>query len=152
MCFATISQWKKIGLNANVQNNSQKKIVLLYYINMTTNNRINCKWPRVLIMYFYRLVRFHTQIVYCARLSVGVSNSGHPVMYARKFCNKRPVPKYTAACQHAPHEIICFFIILQFYIQRNILHNYVTWARKYRPRKKFHILHWYTYAWLTCYT
>ena len=59
--------------------------VPLYYIHMATNNRINCKCLRVLIINFYRLVQFCTRIWFSTSLSVRVSNSGHPVTYTRHF-------------------------------------------------------------------
>ena len=100
-------------------------------------------------MHFYRRVRFHTQRNFWANLSVRVSDSGHPVMYARIFLQTSPVKKYTDACQHDPHDVIWFCIILRFYIRRNFSHHSVTRARKYGPRQNSHILHWYIHACLT---
>ena len=100
-------------------------------------------------MHFYRRVRFHTQRNFWANLSVRVSDSGHPVMYARIFLQTSPVKKYTDACQHDPHDVIWFCIILRFYIRRNFSQHSVTRARKYSPRQNSHILHWYIHACLT---
>ena len=66
---------------------------LLYYIHMTTNNRINGKCPRVPIIQFYILAWFHTQRHFCAILSDRVSNSGQHAKcninyYMNKPCKK----------------------------------------------------------------
>ena len=62
---------------------------LLYYVHITTYNWINCKYPRILIVNFYRLVWFYTRRCFCASLSVKVLNLGHPVSYVRKYCTKK---------------------------------------------------------------
>ena len=41
--------------------------------------------------------------------------------------------KYTAVCQHAPHYIIRFYTILQFYIRIHFFRQPVTRARKHFP-------------------
>ena len=56
---------------------------LLYYVHMTTYNRINCECLRV-------HVQFHTQRCFRASLSVRISDSGHPVTYDRQFCTDNP--------------------------------------------------------------
>ena len=69
---------------------TRKVCALLYYIYMTKKNWINYNWLRVLIMHFYRLVRFHTQRRCRSSLSVRLSDLGHPVMYIRFFCRNNP--------------------------------------------------------------
>ena len=62
---------------------TRKVRALLYYVHRNMDNRIDCNSPRV-------LVQFHTRRCFCARLSIRVSDLGHPVMYARKFCTNNP--------------------------------------------------------------
>ena len=64
--------------------------VLLYYVHTTTYDQINFNWPRVLIMNFYRLVRFNERRCFCNSLSVRVYDSGQAVTHARKFCTNKP--------------------------------------------------------------
>ena len=64
--------------------------MLLYYVHMTMNNQINCKWLHVLIMHICRLVKFHIQRCFCAILSLRVSDSGQPKMYVRQYCTNNP--------------------------------------------------------------
>ena len=87
---------------------------------------------------------------FCARLSVRVSDSGHPMTYGRYFLQTSMVTKYTSACQNSPHNIIHFYIILQFYIKRHFSRHPVACVRKYLLRQNCHSLHWYTHARLTC--
>ena len=69
----------------------QEKIrALLSFVHMTTYNIINFKFPRVLIVHFYRLLRFHTQRHFRASLSLRVFNSCHPVNYSRQFFTNNP--------------------------------------------------------------
>ena len=114
---------------------------LLYYIHMTSYDQINFKFPHVLIIRFYRLVQFYTQGRFCASLSVRVSISGHPVTYVSQFCTNNTGQKYTAACQHAPHDIIRFYTILRFYIRRHFLRHSITCERKYNLRQNCQSLH-----------
>ena len=67
--------------------------MLLYYVPMTTYNWINFKCPRVTIIHFYKLIWYHIQRYFCARLSVRVSNSGQPVECARKHSKNKPCHK-----------------------------------------------------------
>ena len=66
---------------------------LLYYVHMTKYNQVNCKFPRVLIMHVYILVRFHIRRRFHASLSVRVSYLGQPVMYDRQYCKNKPSHK-----------------------------------------------------------
>ena len=58
---------------------TRKLCTLLYYVNTTTYNIINCNWPRV-------PVQFHTRRCFYASLYIRVFNSGHPVRYVMQFC------------------------------------------------------------------
>ena len=58
---------------------TRKLRALLYCVNTTTDNIINCNHPRILI-------RFNTQRHFRASLSIRASDSGHPVTHTRKFC------------------------------------------------------------------
>ena len=70
--------------------NHEKHIyALLYYVYTNTYNQINRNCPRVIIMYFCRLVQFHTRRRFRVSLSVRVSDSGHPVTYYRQFCRNK---------------------------------------------------------------
>ena len=80
-------------------------------------------------MHFYRLVRYHTQRNVHASLSIRVSDSGHPVKYAIKFCRNKLGQKIIAACPYAPHNIIHFYIILRFCILRLFLRKPVIHSR-----------------------
>ena len=51
---------KTISKCERAESFKRKLRALLYYIQKTTYNRINCKSLRVLIVHFYRLVLFHT--------------------------------------------------------------------------------------------
>ena len=64
----------------------RKLRALLYYVYTKTYNIINCNCLCVLVL-------FHTRINFHASLSVGVSNSDHPVMYTRQFCTNNPTHK-----------------------------------------------------------
>ena len=92
-------------------------------------NQINCNFPRVLIMHFHRLVQFYTQRHFCASQSIKVSDSGHPVKYARTFCRNKLAQNIIAACQNDPHNIIHFYIILRFCILRLFLRKPVIHSR-----------------------
>ena len=61
----------------------RKVCALLYHVHTTTDTIVNCNWPRV-------LVQLHTQRRFCANQFVRVSNSGHPVTYARQFFTNKP--------------------------------------------------------------
>ena len=113
---------------------------ILYYVNMTTYNRINWKCPRILIMHFYWLILFHIQICFCARLYLRVTVSSHPVTYSRQFCSKNPV-KNISLNVSTTHDIIRFHIILRFYRRRHFSCHPVTRVRKYRPIQNCHSLH-----------
>ena len=84
---------------------------LLYYVYTTVYNQINWNCPCVLIMNFYRLVQFHTGIRFHTSLYVRVSDSGHSVMYVRKFCTDKP-----------SHKIYCW-ISVQSTQHHTPLHN-----------------------------
>ena len=53
-------------------------------------NRINYKFPRVIIMHFYRLIWFHIWRRFLVSLSIRVSDSDQPVTYARQFFTNNP--------------------------------------------------------------
>ena len=72
---------------------TRKVHALLCFVYTITYNQINYNCPRVLIVYFYRLVIFHTRRRFCDSLSVRVSDSGHPVTYGRYFCTNKPSNK-----------------------------------------------------------
>ena len=60
-------------------------------------------------MHFYILVRFHTRRNFCASLSISVSVSGHPVMYARQFCsnsNGNKIYPYTSTISTHHHTLL----------------------------------------------
>ena len=143
---------------------TRKLCALLYYVYSTTYNQINCNCLRVLIVYFYIIIQFHPRRRFWASLSVRVSDSDHPVMYARQFFRNKPGhniyrcmsvrstqhhtiihnltilhmqtflcqpvtrAKYTVVCKHASHDIIRFYIILQFCIRRHFLRQPFTCA------------------------
>ena len=65
---------------------TRKVCALLYYVHMTTNNQIDLKFLRFLVMHFYRLVKFHILRHFRASLYGRVSDSGQPVTYTRKYC------------------------------------------------------------------
>ena len=116
---------------------------------MTTYNQINCKCPRVLVMHFYRLVRFHTQRRFHASLSVRLSYSDHPIMQARDFCTNKPGHKIyffipTHSTRH--YTLLTNPTILH---TKTFLRHSVTRARKYPLRQNYHSLHLYTHARLT---
>ena len=56
---------------------------LLYYVHTTKYNIINCNFPQVIVL-------FHTQRRFHTSLSIRVSDSGHPVTYARQFLANKP--------------------------------------------------------------
>ena len=93
----------------------RKVCALLYYVHITTYNQIDCKRSHVLIINFYRLVRFHIQRRFCISLSFRVSNSGQPVIYAKNIVRKIPVTNCTAAYQQYLHGIINFYINLPLF-------------------------------------
>ena len=81
----------------------EKLCTLLYYAHTTTYN------DRVLLMHFCRLLRFHTQRRFRPSLSVRVSDSGHPVTYARQFFTNTPGHKIyccISACSTRHHTLL----------------------------------------------
>ena len=73
------------------------------------DNQINCKCPRVLIIHFYRLIRFCTRRHFYASLSARVSDSGHPIMYTRTFCTNNPghkIYRYMSARSTQQHTLL----------------------------------------------
>ena len=111
---------------------------LLYYVHMATYNHINYKHPQIIIMNFYRLLPYHTQMHFRARLSSRVPDSGQPVMLQTSLATN-----YIVALKQAPHDIIDFYIILHFYTRRHFLRQPITCARKYCLGQNCHILHCY---------
>ena len=120
--------------------------VPLYYIHMATNNRINCKCLRVLIINFYRLVQFLTRRRFHASISVWVSNSDHPVTYSIQLCMKK-VGHKTYHCMSArPTQHSTLLHNAMTLHRKTFLCEFSTHARKYHLRQNCHSLHWYTHA------
>ena len=96
---------------------------------MITHNQINWKILRVFIMHFYRLVRFHTRILFWDSLSVRVSDSGHPVTHASKFCTNKP--------SHKIYRCMLAWSTQHYTLPRNptILHRKKFFASAYHPLK-----------------
>ena len=91
------------------EENTRKVCALLYYIHTTTYNRINYNNPCVLAMKFYRLVWFHTRRRFRTSISVRVSDSGHPITQARRFCTKTPGHKIyhcISVCSTLHHTLL----------------------------------------------
>ena len=74
--------FSRISLIESMRNNH----LLLYHVHMATYIQINKKWPCVTIIQFYTPIRFNIWRNFCARLSVRVSNSFHPINFLRKYC------------------------------------------------------------------
>ena len=110
------------------------------------DDRINYKFPRVIVMQFYRLLRFNIQKVFCNILSVMVYDSVQPVMYTRKFCKNNPGHKIYGCI---PAGFTWHFILLHITTilrTKKFLRHPINRARKYCLRQNCHILHWYTHT------
>ena len=124
----------------------RKVQALLYYVHMNAYNWINFKIPRVIIMHFYRLIRFHIRRRFCTRLSVRVSNSGQPVTYTRQFCTNKTGHKIYHCM---PAGYTWHYILLH---NTTIIHTNKFIATACHPRKKIlsdkncNILHCYTHG------
>ena len=118
---------------------------LLYYVHMNMYIQINFKCQHVLIMHFYRLIWFHIQRRFRASLSIRLSGSGQPVIYARKYCTNNPY--------HKLYRWISSRSTLNYTHLHDptILHTNTFFAPASHPRKKFHprqnchILYCYTH-------
>ena len=109
---------------------TRKLHALLYYVHMTMYNKMNCKFPHILIMPFYRLIWFHTRRRFHARLSVRVSDSGHPITYSRKNFTNNPGHKIYRCM---PARYTWHYTLLH---NPAILHTKTFFAPFCHPRKK----------------
>ena len=126
---------KTLRTNANVQNNPREMSVRSYsmflwlrIIESIGNTRA---FPSYNFTYSYDSTY---KDVFAPAYLLGYTNQFSPWSAPEKNVWKIPVTNYTYAYQHAPHAIIHFYILLQFYIRRHFLRQPVTCARKYYPR------------------
>ena len=103
---------------------------LLNCVPMTTYNETNWKRPRVTIMHFYKIIRFHVRRCFCSRLSVRGDSSGQPIKCTIKYL--------TIKICHKLHHWIPTRTTRNYTLLHNptILHIKIVSAPAYHPRKK----------------
>ena len=120
MCSTMIAWGKTLCPNANAQNNSWEIYAHSYItcirLHIIESIATACVFSSCTSTDSYEFT--HKDVFVPAYLS------SYPIQVTLQltpdnFVGTILVTKYTVSCQYAPHDIICFYIILQFYIKRH---------------------------------